>query len=34
MHEQQVAQKARFIGYGIGIAVVVVLVVAKFVLKF
>jgi len=34
MHEQQVAQRARFIGYGIGIVVVAVLVIAKFVLKF
>jgi len=34
MHEQQVAQKARYIGYGIGIVLVVVLVVAKFVFKF
>ena len=34
MYEQQKAQKARFIGWGIGIALVVVVVVAKMVLKF
>ena len=34
MHEQQVAQKARFLGYGIGIVAVVVLVIAKLVFKF
>jgi hypothetical protein len=34
MHEQQVAQKARFVGWGIGIALVAVMVVAKFVFKF
>jgi tetrahydromethanopterin S-methyltransferase subunit F len=34
MYEQQKAQKARFIGWGIGIVLVVVMVVAKLVLKF
>ena len=34
MYEQQKAQWARFIGWGIGIALVAVVVVAKFVFKF
>jgi len=34
VHEQQVAQKARFLGYGIGLVAVAILVLAKFVFKF
>ena len=34
MYEQQKAQKARYIGWGIGIALVAIVVVAKLVLKF
>ena len=34
MQEQQQVNKARMIGYGIGIAVVVILVVGKLILKF
>jgi hypothetical protein len=34
MYEQQKAQKARYIGWGIGLALVAVVVVAKFVFKF
>jgi hypothetical protein len=34
MYEQEKAQKARFIGWGIGIVLVAVVVAAKMVLKF
>jgi hypothetical protein len=34
MYEQEKAQKARYIGWGIGLVVVAVVVVAKLVLKF
>jgi hypothetical protein len=34
MYEQEKAQKARFIGWGIGLALVVAVVVAKLVFKF
>ena len=34
MYEQQKAQKARIIGWGIGMALVVVVVAAKLILKF
>jgi tetrahydromethanopterin S-methyltransferase subunit F len=34
MYKQEKAQKARFIGWGIGIVLVIVVVVAKLVLKF
>ncbi len=34
MYEQEKAQKARYLGWGIGLALVAVVVVAKFVFKF
>jgi hypothetical protein len=34
MYEQEKVQKARYLGYGIGLGVVVVLMIGKFLLKF